>query len=92
MIEFKVEDKRIVALDGNKEAGEMTFSKSLKDLIIIDHTFVDDEYRGKSIGQGMLKKVLEYVDKNNIKIIPLCPFVRAEFNKNPEYQKYEYKK
>ncbi|WP_100065791.1 GNAT family N-acetyltransferase [Miniphocaeibacter massiliensis] len=92
MVEYKLEDKRIVALDGDKEIGELTFSSSLKDLIIMDHTFVDEAYRGQKIAQKMLEKGIEYVEENNIKIIPLCPFVKREFDKNPEYQKYEYKK
>ena len=91
MIEYKLEDKRVVAYDGDKEVGEITFSRSLKNLIIMDHTFVDENYRGRSIAQNLLALGMECAKENDIKIIPLCPFVKRKFEKNPEYQKLEYK-
>lgn len=71
-----------VAYEENKKIGEMTYSVAGPDKIIIDHTEVDPEQKGKSVGKLLLQKVVEYARDNNIKIIPLCPFAKAMFEKD----------
>jgi len=53
--------------------------------IIIGHTMVSDELRGKSAGKKMLQKVVEFARHKEIKIIPLCPFAQSLFSKNLEF-------
>ena len=50
--------------------------------MILDHTEVDINYRGKGIGNKILNKIVEYVRENDIKIIPLCPFAKSVFDKD----------
>lgn len=66
----------------SKEAGHMTYTWANEDKIIIDHTDVNAEYNGKGIGKEMLLKAVEYARLNQLKIIPLCPFAKAQFDKN----------
>ncbi len=63
---------------------EMTYSKAGADRIIIDHTQVDDKIRGQGAGEQMVEAAVAYARKKGISIIPLCPFARSVFNKNPE--------
>jgi uncharacterized protein len=70
--------------DGERLA-EMTYSKGGADLIIIDHTQVDDKLRGKGAGKQMVTSAVEYARKNNIKILPLCPFAKSVFDKVSEF-------
>ncbi|MDL2310793.1 N-acetyltransferase [Peptostreptococcaceae bacterium OttesenSCG-928-C18] len=91
MIDYKVEDKKVVAYDEDTEVGEITFKKPSYKFIIMDKTFVNENYRGKGIAQEMLARGVEYAKEKELKIIPLCPFVRKEFDENPEYLKIEYK-
>lgn len=67
-----------------KKVAEMTYSKAGSDRIIIDHTEVSDDLRGQGAGQQMVEAAVEYARKNKISIIPLCPFARSVFDKNPE--------
>jgi uncharacterized protein len=60
---------------------EMTYSMTGAELMIIDHTEVSDELRGKNIGYQLVKSAVEYARTNNIKILPLCPFARSVFDK-----------
>jgi predicted GNAT family acetyltransferase len=69
----------------NKRLAEMTFSKSVG-RIIIDHTDVSDALRGKNVGKQLVAAAVEYARKNNIKILPLCPFAKSVFNKVVEFQ------
>ncbi|WP_185113220.1 MULTISPECIES: GNAT family N-acetyltransferase [unclassified Chryseobacterium] len=72
-------------IDGQK-AGLMTYTWAGEDRFIIDHTEVEDAYNGKGVGKEMLLKAVEFARENNKKIIPLCPFAKATFQKNEDLQ------
>lgn len=72
-----------VEVEGNK-VGEMTYSKAGTDRIIIDHTEVDDSMRGTGLGKKMVERAVEDARRKKISIVPLCPFARSVFDKNPE--------
>jgi predicted GNAT family acetyltransferase len=70
--------------DGQKLA-RMTFSKAGDNLIIIDHTEVSDALRGKNAGKQLVAAAVVHARKNNLKILPLCPFAKSVFDKVSEY-------
>ncbi|AZA63153.1 N-acetyltransferase [Chryseobacterium indoltheticum] len=70
-------------IDGNK-AGLMTYTWAGEDRFIIDHTEVEEAYNGKGVGKEMLIKAVEFARENGKKIIPLCPFAKATFQKNED--------
>lgn len=72
-------------IDGNR-AGLMTYTWAGTERFIIDHTEVEEAYNGKGVGKEMLIKAVEFARENNIKIIPLCPFAKATFQKNEDLQ------
>lgn len=73
------------SVEGNK-AGLMTYTWAGEERFIIDHTEVESAYNGKGIGKEMLIKAVEFARQNNKKIIPLCPFAKATFQKNSDLQ------
>lgn len=86
MMQTTIEEKRVVTTENGEELGEMTFVKSNDEFYIIDHTGVSDAARGRGVGQEMVKTFVEYARENGKKILPLCPFAKAQFKKNPNYQ------
>ncbi|NOT74349.1 MAG: N-acetyltransferase [Cyclobacteriaceae bacterium] len=68
-----------------KRVAFMEFSKAGNDRIIISHTQVDNVLRGKNAGKQLVAAAVEHARKNNIKIVPLCPFARSVFDKVKEY-------
>ncbi|OYD45233.1 GNAT family N-acetyltransferase [Sphingobacterium cellulitidis] len=70
------------AVEDGKQIGEMTYSKAGPGKIIIDHTEVDSEEKGKGIGSVLLEKAVDYARENNVKILPLCPFAKAQFDRD----------
>lgn len=72
-------------IDGNR-AGLMTYTWAGEERFIIDHTEVEEAYNGKGVGKEMLIKAVEYARENGKKIIPLCPFAKATFQKNEDLQ------
>ncbi|WP_442953756.1 GNAT family N-acetyltransferase [Pararhizobium sp.] len=57
---------------------EMTYSRTSPRLIIIDHTGVPDALRGKGVGQALALHAVEQARAGGWKIIPLCPFLKAQ--------------
>lgn len=64
---------------------EMTYSRASPHLIIIDHTGVPDSLRGKGAGAALALHAVEEARKGGWKIIPLCPFFKAQTVRHPEW-------
>ncbi len=71
-------------VDGH--AAEMTYSRAGDTLIIIDHTEVPDALRGRGVGQALVQRGVEDARAKGLKIVPLCPFAKAQINRHPEWQ------
>lgn len=69
------------AVEDGKEAGKMTYTWAGDSQFIIDHTEVSPEFNGKGVGKKMLMGAVDFARKNNVKIIPLCPFAKSVFDK-----------
>ncbi|MEM8897116.1 MAG: GNAT family N-acetyltransferase [Bacteroidota bacterium] len=87
-IDIKERDSKgfVIAKSDGKKAGAMTYSIPGTDFIIIDHTEVEPEFKGQSVGKQLLFKLVEDVREKNLKVLPLCPFANAMFKKLPEIQ------
>jgi len=72
-----------VEIDGNILA-EMVYSMPAPNKMVIEHTEVSDELKGKSVGYQMVKTAVDYARQNNIKIVPLCPFAKSVFDRKEE--------
>ena len=75
-----------IAQEEGIKSGEMTYSRAGEDRIIIDHTEVDPAFKGKGVGKILVMNAVSYARENGIKILPLCPFAKATFDKNPDIQ------
>jgi predicted GNAT family acetyltransferase len=65
----------------NEKLAEMSYSKAGDKLIIIDHTEVSEQLKGKSAGKQLLQAAVDYSRQHQIKILPLCPFAKSVFDK-----------
>ncbi|MCF1752168.1 GNAT family N-acetyltransferase [Mariniradius sediminis] len=74
-----------ILMDGDSQAGKMTYSIAGPTKIIIDHTEVDPAYNGQGLGKKLVLAGVEYARTKNIKILPLCPFARGLFGRTPEW-------
>lgn len=73
--------RAFLAQEGGTKA-EMTFTKPNDRFIIIDHTEVDDSLRGQGVGRKLLTEIVTYARKNEVKIMPLCPYAKSVFDKD----------
>lgn len=72
------------ASDSDREAGRMTYSWAGKDKFIIDHTEVDPAFKGQGVGKVLLDAAVAYARENHLKVIPLCPFAKSQFDRRAE--------
>ena len=86
MLEIKKGSNKFYIGDSEENSlAEITYVPSGKDIIIIDHTLVSDELGGQGVGKLLLKKVVDWSRNESKKIIPLCPYAKAQMEKNEEY-------
>lgn len=64
---------------------ELTFSIANEHLIIADHTGVPEALGGKGVGKALVLELIADARANAIKIVPLCPFVKAQYARHPEW-------
>jgi len=76
--------------EGEENLAEMTWVKESDDYIIIDHTMVSDSLKGQGIGRKLLDRIVEMARERNLKIRPLCPFVKITFDRVPELKDLLY--
>jgi predicted GNAT family acetyltransferase len=71
--------------DGNMLA-EMTYSLPANDVMIIDHTEVDESLRGKNVGSELVSEAVQFARAKNMKIVPQCSFARSVFQKTEDFR------
>ncbi|WP_424982663.1 GNAT family N-acetyltransferase [Maritalea sp. S77] len=75
---------RYVAIVDGHEA-ELTYSRYSKTGIIADHTGVPEALKGKGVGKALVAYLVADARENGFKIVPLCPFVKAQYSRHPEW-------
>ncbi|MBL7901240.1 MAG: N-acetyltransferase [Bacteroidia bacterium] len=73
-----------VATENGQLAGEMHYTWAGPGKLIIDHTEVNPDFAGRGIGKLLLMELVKMAREKKIKILPLCPFAKSVFEKNPE--------
>lgn len=66
-----------------KEIGEMVISIKDSELTVY-HTEVKPEGEGKGYAKKLLDAMVAYARENNLKVIPLCPYVLAQFKRHTD--------
>ena len=75
----------VARVDGIDAEAELTYTHSGPKLITADHTSVPDVFRGQGIGRLLAARMVQDARRQGVKILALCPFVKAERTKHPEW-------
>lgn len=76
----------IAQIDGIASEAELTFTHRGPDLISADHTGAPDAMRGTGAARALVDYLIADARARGFRIIPLCPYVRAQYEKHPEWQ------
>lgn len=77
---------RFVISENGELAGEMTYTWAGISKFIIDHTEVKEKFGGNGFGKKLVMEAVGLARANHVKILPLCPFAKAVFDKIEEIQ------
>ncbi len=77
--------------DNDEQIAEMQISISANGLTVY-HTEVSPKYEGHGLAKKLLTAMVDYARKNKLKVIPLCPYVHAQFKRHPEEYNDVWKK
>jgi predicted GNAT family acetyltransferase len=88
-IQLKLNDhgKGAFVVEENKERlAEMEIGIAGNNLIVY-HTEVSDKLQGQGVASQLLSEMVSYARTHHLKVVPLCPYVSAQFKRHP--QQYE---
>ncbi|HRP58416.1 GNAT family N-acetyltransferase [Agriterribacter sp.] len=68
--------------DEEEQVAEMVVSIS-NGLLTVYHTEVLPKAEGKGLAKQLLTAMVDHARKNGLKVIPLCPYVHAQFRRRP---------
>lgn len=86
-MEFEQGNNRFYKEKDGKLIAEVTYVPQ-GDSVAIDHTFVDPSLRGQGIAEQLVDRVVEEMQKEQKKIVAVCPYVVELFKRKPD--KYEH--
>lgn len=70
--------------EGGKIDAEISWTQ-LGDVMVVDHTFVDDALRGQGIARQLVDRAAAYAREKQYKIEPVCSYVASAFTKSTDY-------
>jgi len=74
-------------LDYGNKLAVVEYRKLDDETLALTHTEVDPSLEGAGVGSHLVKGVLEYIDRNNLRIVPLCPFIAAYLKRHPDWNR-----
>ncbi|WP_079504619.1 GNAT family N-acetyltransferase [Mesobacillus jeotgali] len=84
--QYSEEDGRFVAKDASGlEVGEVTFTRDGDEVLVVNHTGVDPDYRGQGIAEELVRHVAEKAKNEGLKIDPVCSYAKKELERKPKY-------
>ncbi|GAB3168238.1 GNAT family N-acetyltransferase [Telluribacter humicola] len=72
-----------VIQDGEELLGEMVLGISSRYLTVY-HTEISPKAEGKGLAHQLLTTMVAYAREHSLKVIPMCPYVHAQFKRHPE--------
>ena len=82
---IKTPNKIYLSDENGKTIAEVTFPEVEKDIVNINHTFVDDSLRGQGIAGQLMQQAANYLRENNKKAVLSCSYAIKWFGEHGEY-------
>jgi predicted GNAT family acetyltransferase len=81
--EGETKGRFVATVDGHE--AELTYSRMSPRVIIADHTGVPEALKGQGVGQALVEALIADARQGGYRIVPLCPFVKAQYARHPEW-------
>lgn len=74
-----------VAMPGIEGEAELTWHAGGPGIIVADHTYAPDAMRGSGAAAAMVQRLVADARARGVLIVPACSYVRAQFERNPDW-------
>jgi len=78
------EQSRFELIDCAELVGEILYRR-YPDRIVLVHTEVSPALEGQGLASRLVAGALEDIRTEGLRVVPVCPFVRAYLQRHPEY-------
>jgi predicted GNAT family acetyltransferase len=75
----------VAKVAGKADEAELVFTQRGPHLISADHTGAPESLRGTGAAKALVDYMVADARANGFKIIPICPYVQAQYKRNPEW-------
>lgn len=75
----------VARVEGIADEAELTFTHRGDGVISADHTGAPDSLRGTGAAAALVDHLVADARTRGFKVIPICPYVRARYEKHPEW-------
>lgn len=84
--EIKEENQKMIVTKAQKVIAYLNYTKDAEGDFIIESIFVEEAYRGEGYAKIIFNEFIAKVKKEKRKIIPICSYAQAQFQKRKEIQ------
>ena len=89
-MEYITEKHRIFVMDNGEEVGEVTFAPQGRGpqhperdgAYVINHTYVDDNYRGQGIASELVRRAVEEIERRGGRVEATCSYAMLWLARN----------
>lgn len=75
----------VARIEGIDAEAEIRFTHPGPGILSANHTGVPEAMGGHGVARALLDFMLEDARTNSFKIVPVCPYVRGQYAKHPEW-------
>ena len=80
-MEYITEKHRIFVVDNSEEIGEVTFPER-DGVYVINHTYVDDRYRGQGVASELVRRAVEEIEGRGGRMEATCSSAALRLARN----------
>ena len=73
-IEYITYRNKIAAIADGEEVGEVTFPEKETGVCVINHTYVDDRFRGQGIASELVRRAVEEIERKGCRVEATCSY------------------
>ena len=81
------EERHQYELHIGKYVPKIEYIKTKNGEIYLTHTEVPVALEGKGVGSQLAEKVLKDIEKQELRLVPLCPFIAGYIQKHPDWRR-----
>lgn len=72
-------------IPGREGEAELTWRAGDPGIIVADHTYAPNSMRGTGAALALVRRLVADARERDLLIVPTCSYVRAQFDRHPEW-------